>query len=118
MASEVHAYGDVLPGDGHVTAMGPIKGEFGLKASATTAPGLPKVMLLAMASRNVRVQRRLLGLGTAPAQLAEAEEGMMSRVRRRPKAVRMKMLQHELMYKSQCPLETIFWVGIFLLPYR
>ena len=35
MANEVHR--DVLPGDSHVTAMESIK--FGLKASATTAPG-------------------------------------------------------------------------------
>ena len=55
MASEVHK--DVLPGDSHVTPMESIKDEFGLKASATTAPGLLKVMFLAMASRNVRVQR-------------------------------------------------------------
>ena len=66
MANEVHK--DVLPGDSHVTAMESIKDEFGLKASATAVPGLLKVMFLAMASRNVRVQRRLLGLGTAPAQ--------------------------------------------------
>ena len=66
MANEVHR--DVLPGDSHVTAMESIKDEFGLRTSATTTPGLLKVMFLAMASRSVRVQRRLLGLGTAPAQ--------------------------------------------------
>ena len=65
MANEVHK--DALPGDDHVTAMEPIKDEFGLKTSATMTPGLLKVLFLAMASRNVRVQRRLLGLGTAPA---------------------------------------------------
>ena len=66
MANEVHR--DVLPGDSHVTAMESIKDEFGLRTSATTTPGLLKVMFLAMACRSVRVQRRLLGLGTAPAQ--------------------------------------------------
>ena len=66
MTNEVNK--DVLPGDSHVTAMESIKGEFGLTTSATTASGLLKVMFLALASRSVRVQRRLLGLGTAPAQ--------------------------------------------------
>ena len=66
MANEVHK--DVLPGDSHVTATESIKDEFSLKTSTTTAPGLLKVMFLAIASLNVRVQRRLLGLGTAPAQ--------------------------------------------------
>ena len=66
MANEVHK--DVLPGDSHVTAMESIKDEFGLETSATTAPGLLKVMFLAMASRSVRVQQRFLGLGTDPAQ--------------------------------------------------
>ena len=66
MANEVH--NDVLPTDSHVTAMESIKDEFGLKTSATTTPGLLNVMFLVMADRNVRVQRRLLGLGTAPAQ--------------------------------------------------
>ena len=67
MANEVHK--DVLPGDSHniVTAMEAIKHEFGLKTSATTTPGLLKVMFSAIASRKVRIQRRLLGLGTAPA---------------------------------------------------
>ena len=64
MANEVHR--DVLPGDSHVTAMEPFKGEFGLKTSATTALGLLKVMSVAMASRKIRVQRRLLGLGATP----------------------------------------------------
>jgi len=40
-ANEVHK--DMLPGDSHVTAMESIKDEFGLKASATTTPGLLKV---------------------------------------------------------------------------
>ena len=66
MANEVHK--GVLPGDSHVTAMESIKDEFGLKMSATTTPGLLKVMFAAIASRNVRVQRRILGLDTAPAQ--------------------------------------------------
>ena len=66
MANEVHR--DVLPGDSHVTAMESIKDEFGLRTSATTTPGLLKVMFLATASRSVRVQRRLLGLGTVPQQ--------------------------------------------------
>ena len=51
MANEVHK--DVLPGDSHVTAMESIKGEFGLKMSATTTPGLLKVMFAAIACRNV-----------------------------------------------------------------
>ena len=59
---------DVLPGDSHVTAMDSIKGEFDLKASATTTPGLLRAMSAATAYRNVRVQRRPLGLGIAPAQ--------------------------------------------------
>ena len=66
MANEVHR--DVLPGDSHVTAMESIKDEFGLRTSATTTPGLLKVMFLAMACRSVRVQRRLLGLGTVAVQ--------------------------------------------------
>ena len=66
MANEVHR--DVLPGDGHATAMEPSKGEFGLRTSATTTPGLLKVMFVAIASREMRVQQRLLGLGTTPAQ--------------------------------------------------
>ena len=49
MANEVHK--NVLPGDSHVIAMGSIKDEFGLTTSATTTPGLLKVMFLAMASR-------------------------------------------------------------------
>ena len=64
MANEVHR--DVLPGDSHVTAMRSFKDEFGLKTSATTTPGLLKVMFVAMASRKIRVQRRLLGLGATP----------------------------------------------------
>ena len=66
MAHEVHR--NVLPGDSHVTAMESITDEFGLKTSDTTTTGLLKVVFLAMASRSVRVQRRLLRLGTAPAQ--------------------------------------------------
>ena len=64
MANEVHR--DVLPGDSHVTAMESFKDEFGLRTSATTTPGLLKVMFVAMASRKIRVQRRLLGLGATP----------------------------------------------------
>ena len=64
MANEVHR--DVLPGDSHVAAMGPLKGEFGLRTSATTAPGLLTVMFVAMANRKIRVQLRLLGLGAQP----------------------------------------------------
>ena len=49
MSNEVHR--DVLPSDSHydshVTAMEAIKGEFGLKAGATTAPSLLKVFCLA-----------------------------------------------------------------------
>ena len=41
MDNEVHR--DVLPGDSHVTAMEAIKDEFGLRASATTTPGLLKL---------------------------------------------------------------------------
>ena len=66
MANEVHR--DVLPGDSHVTAMEPFKDDVGLRTSATTTPGLLKVMFVAMASRKIRVQKQLLGLGTAPAQ--------------------------------------------------
>ena len=60
----------VLPSESHVTAMEYIKGKFGLKTSATTTPASPvlKTAFLAMASRDVRVQRRLLMPGTAPAQ--------------------------------------------------
>ena len=47
MANEVHR--DVLPGDSHVTAMDALKCEFGLRASATTAPGLLKLMFTAVA---------------------------------------------------------------------
>ena len=65
---EVHKDDIVLPGDSHVTAMESIKDDFGLKTSATTTPVLLKVTLAAIASQHVRVQRRLLGLGTAPAQ--------------------------------------------------
>ena len=46
MDSEVN--GHVLPGAGHATAMEAIKGEFGLRASATTAPGLPRVIFVAI----------------------------------------------------------------------
>ena len=66
MANEVHR--DVLPGDSHVTAMESFKDEIGLKTSATTTPGLLKVMFVAMASRKIRVQRRLRGIGTTPIQ--------------------------------------------------
>ena len=66
MANEVHR--DVLPGDSHATAMESFKDEIGLRTSATTTPGLLKVMFVAMASRKIRVQRRLLGLGTTPTQ--------------------------------------------------
>ena len=62
MTNKVHK--DVLPGNSHVTAMEAIKDEFGLRTSATTTPGLLKVMFVAMASRKIRVQQRLLGLGT------------------------------------------------------
>jgi hypothetical protein len=61
MSNEVHR--DVLPGDSHVAATESLKDEFGLKTSATTTPGLLKVMFVSMASRKIRVQRRLLGLG-------------------------------------------------------
>ena len=64
MANEVHR--DVLPGDSHVAAMESLKGEFGLRTSATTTPGLLRVMFVAMANRKIRVQRRLLGLGAQP----------------------------------------------------
>ena len=64
MANEVHR--DVLPGDSHVAAMESLKDEFGLRTSATTTPGLLRVMFVAMANRKIRVQRRLLGLGAQP----------------------------------------------------
>ena len=66
MANEAHK--DVLPGDGHATAMEAIKGEFGLRTSATTTPGLLKIMFAAIACRKIRMQRRLIGLGTAQGQ--------------------------------------------------
>ena len=68
MANKVNR--DVLPGDSHdiVTAMEAIKDEFSLRTSATTTPGLLKVVFVAMASRKIRVQRRLPGLGTTPTQ--------------------------------------------------
>ena len=75
MANKVHK--DVLPGDSHETAIESIKDTFGLKTRATTTPGLLKVMFVAMSSMNVRVQRRLLGLGTA-----EAEEAMIVNTRK------------------------------------
>ena len=65
MANEVHQ--DVLPGDSHATTMESFKDKFGLRTSATTTPGLLKAMSVAMASRKIRVQRRLLGLSTTPA---------------------------------------------------
>ena len=49
-----------------LAAMESLKGEFGLRASATTTPGLLRVMFVAMANRKIRVQRRLLGLGAQP----------------------------------------------------
>ena len=64
-ANEAHK--DPLPADSHVTSMEPIKGEFGLKAGATTAPGLLEAMTTAIACRSVRAQGRLPGLGTTPA---------------------------------------------------
>ena len=64
MANEVHR--GVLPGDSHVTAMESFNDEFGLRTSTTTNTGLLKVMFVAMASRRIRVQRRLLGLGATP----------------------------------------------------
>ena len=51
MANEEHR--DVLPCDGYVTAMESFKDEFGLRTSATTAPGLTKVMFVAMTSRKM-----------------------------------------------------------------
>ena len=56
------------PGDSHVTAMEAIKDEFGLRMSATMTPGLLKVMFAAIACRKIRMQQRLLGLGTAQGQ--------------------------------------------------
>ena len=68
IANEAHE--DVLPGDSHDTDMEATKGEFGLGASATTAPGpsLLKTLFAAVACRKIRMQRRLLGLGTAQGQ--------------------------------------------------
>ena len=54
MAKEVHR--GVLPGDSHVTSIEAIKGELGLRTSATTATGLLEVMFVAMASQNIRAQ--------------------------------------------------------------
>ena len=64
MANEVHRDDSVLPGHSHVSATESIEGKFGLRTSATMTPGLLKVMFVAMASRKVRVQQRLIGLGT------------------------------------------------------
>ena len=66
MANEVHK--DVLPGYRHATSTESIKDEFGLRTSATTAPGLLKIMFLAIACREMRIQRRPLGLDTAQGQ--------------------------------------------------
>ena len=66
MANEVHK--DVLPGDSHVTAMEALKDEFGVRTSATTTPGVLKIMFVTIACRKIRMQRRLLGLGTAHEQ--------------------------------------------------
>ena len=66
IANEVHK--DVLPCDSHATAMEAIKDKFGLSTSATTTPGLLKIMFADIACRKIRMQRRLLGLGTARGQ--------------------------------------------------
>ena len=66
MANKVHR--DVMPGDSHATAMDSFKDEFGLRTSATTTPGLLKVMFIAMAGRKIRVQRQILRLSTTPTQ--------------------------------------------------
>ena len=55
-------------GSGQGTSQFSRKRNFSIKASATTTPGLLKVAFLATASRSARPQRRLLRLGTAPAQ--------------------------------------------------
>ena len=83
MANEVHRY--VLRGASHVTAMEAIKDGFGLMTSAPMTPGLIKITFAAIVCRNIRMQRRLLGLGTAhwaPAE-AEAEATAMSTISRR-----------------------------------
>ena len=81
MANEVQK--DVLPYDSHVTVMEAIKDEFGLRTSATTTPGLLKVMFAAIACRKVRMQRRSLGLGVLPMgkrrSRANDDDDMMSR---------------------------------------
>ena len=53
---------DLLSGESHgtATAMESTKGQLALKASATTAPGLRRMMPTAIACRNVRATRRLL----------------------------------------------------------
>ena len=108
---------DVVAGGGHVAAVGSTKGAFGLKASAATAPGPLRVMPAATAGRNARARRRLLRLGTAPAQQKPRKlrcrdhedtetktEGCMRDI-----ATRANVL-------VTMPLETIFWVGILLPP--
>ena len=66
MANE--AYRDVLPGDSHTTATEPLTIACGLRMSAMTAPGLLKTSFVAIACRKKRMQRRLLGPGTAYGQ--------------------------------------------------
>ena len=114
MANEVHR--DVLPGDSHVTAMKSFKGEFGLSTKATTTPGLLKVMFVAMASRKIRVQRRLLGLRTTPAprkrRKVRCREDVEDGHRLYAGCCRCKMR------KSQCPwIQVIGPLDIFLPPY-
>ena len=70
MANEVQDSKDVLPGDSPVTAMEDIKDEFGLRTSATTTPGLLKMMFAAIACRKIRIQRRA---GHCPTAEASAE---------------------------------------------
>ena len=56
---------DLLPGVSHVTAVEAIQDEFGLRASATTTPGLLKTMFAAIACQKIRVQRILPELDSA-----------------------------------------------------
>ena len=62
--------------------MEPIKGEFSLKTSATTTPGLLKVMSTAIACRNVRAHAKTIAWIRHCPCTAEAEEAIISRARR------------------------------------
>ena len=92
MANEVHRDDIVLPGNSHVTAMESIKDEVGLKASATTAPGLLKLMSAATASRDARAQRRLGSALPLHSKSRGADDSTTTKTpKRRPKAESRKV---------------------------